>query len=153
VFDEELGNPSLDKLREDGLKGKHHLEEQDIDSRKEEAWYLIWLLERVMADLYDSNPTCKLSRRTSETSRGLDSQSLLGQAKARIRSTLLRGIFGDDAEEFDGLKVPTLFNGSRSGSVDNPQEESSTRFCSPEFFVQEAWRLIGWQILAGEDLL
>ncbi|KAH0547530.1 hypothetical protein FGG08_000255 [Glutinoglossum americanum] len=152
VFGEELANSSLDGLIKDSAKGKNLSEEQDEGSRQEEAWYLIWLLERVMGDLYDSNPACKLLGRTSDTPKGHECQSLLNEAKARIRSTFLRGIFGEDAEEFDGLKMPALSNGGRNDPVDNYWEESGSRICTPGFFVQEIWRLIGWQILAGEDL-
>ncbi|KAI9779709.1 MAG: hypothetical protein M1839_007207 [Geoglossum umbratile] len=152
VFGEELPNSSLDEPREDKLKGRNHSEEQDTASRQVEAWHLIWLLERVMVDLHDSNPACKLLGRATHASGRRDAQSLLHESKARIRSTLLKGVFGEDAEEFDGLKMPALPNGSRCGSMDGIQEELSARLCTPELFVQEAWRLVGWQILAGDDL-
>jgi hypothetical protein len=153
VFGEESTSSTLDGLGKGGLKGKNHSAGEDTRARQEEAWYLIWLLERVMVDLHDNNPACKLLARTSDASRESGSQSLLGKAKARMRSTLLRGVFGDDAEDFDGLEMPPFSSGSCSGLADTPREGMNVRLCSPEFFVQEAWRLIGWQILAGEDLL
>ncbi|KAH0556135.1 hypothetical protein GP486_005932 [Trichoglossum hirsutum] len=171
-------DPTLNRLgKGSGLKGKKKgPEEPDTDARRGEAWYLIWLLERVMADLHDRNLACKqlLARagddaNAAASSRESASQSLLDRAKARMRSTLLKGVFGDDVEEFDdGLKMPALPSshsssssgggggGGKSASADNPGEGSKAdvlRSCSPEFFVQEAWRLLGWQVLAGDGLL
>ncbi|KAI9768189.1 MAG: hypothetical protein M1840_005019 [Geoglossum simile] len=149
VFGEELPNP-LDELRRESLKGGNPPGGQDTASRQLEAWCLIWLLERVMVDLHDSNPACKPPGRATDASG--DAQSLLRESKARIRSTLLKGVFGEDAEEFDGLQMPILPSGSRCGS-DGIQGEINARLCTPELFVREVWRLVGWQILAGDDLL
>jgi hypothetical protein len=152
VFGEELPNPSLDKLRKDRLNSENPPEEQDAASRQIEAWCLIWLLGRVMADFYNNDQARKLPGRATNASGG-DSRALLRESKARIRSTLLKGVFGEDAEEFDGFQMPTFPSGNHCGSIDSLQEELSARLCTPELFVREAWRLVGWQILAGDDLL
>jgi len=125
------------------------LDDVSLRAAEAEAKHLIWLLERTMA--FVDTSVSSLSETGSEAQGGsgsgqLDSLSLRSRAKAKLQNTLLRAVFGEDDPLFkDCLRPP-----------EQPDIErlSHMRACAkrpekgvPEWFTQEVWRLLGWDVL------
>jgi hypothetical protein len=66
----------------------------------------------------------------------------------KLQNTLLKGIFGGDDEMFrDSLQLsPVLENGAR----ETPPSQVDPAETTPERFTDEMWRILGWDILAGD---
>lgn len=66
----------------------------------------------------------------------------------KLQNTLLKGIFGGDDEMFrDSLQLsPVLENGAR----ETPPSQVDPAEPTPERFTDEMWRILGWDILAGD---
>ncbi|TKA74923.1 hypothetical protein B0A49_02593 [Cryomyces minteri] len=130
----------------------------DTQARKIEAPFLIQVFERAMAaapQFLGSQASFRTSKNAPATSksstiRGSGSSgkaSLTLPAKNRLQQTLVNGIFGSEGaehEEFmDCLRMP-----ARSGPM--PQQPKREKTSVPEWFQEELWKLLGWEILARE---
>lgn len=131
------------------------LHEQPIDSPEfavrelASAWeskYLLWILDRVMAFVERHNLTLgveteKEPLNSTESSR-LSQSRLLRQVRDKLQSTLLIGVFGDDDPAFeDSLKSPI-----EPPALISPA--SSTHDVNAgDWFAQEVWRMLGWDLL------
>ncbi|EQL37704.1 hypothetical protein, variant [Blastomyces dermatitidis ER-3] len=120
-----------------------------------EARHLIWILERAIAftDQFERpsdviNGDLVLPETTLP--KGPPSEGILQRAKTKLQNTLLKGIFGENEPKFrDSLKVP------EKPSYSLPEVSSGRSFDSAatdpaEWFTQEVWRLIGWDVLLDE---
>ena len=117
-----------------GLKGVH-VNEKSLCAAKLEAKHLIWVLERILTYLNANQP----SPTTQQFTEGI---------KESLQSTILQSVFGADDGCFQkSLKSPTL----------DTCELAKLRLCAqipeqavPDWFVQEVWRLLGWDILTKD---
>lgn len=106
--------------------------EKSLCAAKLEAKYLIWVLERILAYLNTTPPSPK-------------TQAFTAKIKERLQSTLLQAVFGtDDGCYPKSLKMPTV----------DKAELARLRACAkmpeqavPDWFIQEIWRLLGWEML------
>ncbi|PLN75745.1 hypothetical protein BDW42DRAFT_199274 [Aspergillus taichungensis] len=110
-------------------KGLETVNEMTICAAQMEARQLIWVLERLLALLDDQPETVTL------------------KSKERLQGTLLRGLFGINSEWPSPLQRPV----QPGGNEHNPP----TAHCQapdqpvPGWFIQEVWRLLGWEILTN----
>lgn len=97
-----------------------------------EAQHLIKFLDEVLGK--DSFSLSKASSVQSQFVRGM---------KGRLQKTLLRAVFGDEDPHFqEGLMRPATpppLHGDQQ--IDQPD--------FPEWFTQELWRLVGWDLLSS----
>jgi hypothetical protein len=114
-----------------------------------EAPYLIYILDKVMA-FVDGHQALMSSRSTSLFSLSKDSSDTFAkQIREKLQNTLLKGVFGDDDETFrNSLQKPIGLESGMDGDLPaqlGPAEQT------PEWFTGEIWRILGWNILAGDD--
>ncbi|KLJ09406.1 hypothetical protein EMPG_15176 [Blastomyces silverae] len=120
-----------------------------------EARHLIWILERAIAftDQFERpsdamNGDLVLTETTLP--KGPPFQGILQRARAKLQNTLLKGIFGENEPQFrDSLKMP------EKPSYPLPEVSFGRSFDSAkidpaEWFTQEVWRLVGWDVLLDE---
>ncbi|THC98139.1 hypothetical protein EYZ11_002363 [Aspergillus tanneri] len=124
------------------------LREVDVDEKslcaaKMEAKQLVWLLERFLA-LLDTVPSLSSSLVSQEGGTG---SIFVSNIKERLQSTLLQAVFGKSVGFKNVLQCPV-----------QPEQADLNRFQTsfrtseqdiPDWFVQEVWRLLGWEILAN----
>jgi hypothetical protein len=93
------------------------------------------------------------SKDGSSSGGGGGSSNAFAKQVEKVQNTLLKGIFGGDDETFrDSLQLsPVLENGAR----ETPPSQVDPAEPTPERFTDEMWRILGWDILAGDgaDLL
>lgn len=113
-----------------------------------ESKHLLWVLDRAMAFIVrhnlgfgaeiESDPAN--SNGTSSTQ--FFQSGLLKQVRDKLQSTLLLGVFGDHEPSFqDSLKMPVEVP-APAISVGSSQDVDPG-----EWFTQEIWRLVGWDML------
>ncbi|XHG04667.1 hypothetical protein AWENTII_007918 [Aspergillus wentii] len=117
------------------------LDDKSLCAAHLEAKHLIWLLERVLASL-DSTPSCSLPPETT---------SFVFKIKQQLQSTLLQAVFGADSVHFhESLQYPM-----KPDALELDQIQTSTQTpeqTTPDWFIQEVWRLLGWDMLMSDDL-
>ena len=105
-----------------------------------QAIYLIWILQRISTLIPGAK--CSLSGLTKKPQQ--KRTGLSGQAVTKLQSTLLRGVFGMECQDFgDVLRVPTMPGGIDNGEIlpKAPVDDVS------EWFTKELWAVVGWEIL------
>ncbi|BDD55910.1 hypothetical protein MPDQ_003288 [Monascus purpureus] len=121
------------------------MSEVSLHSAQLEAKHLVWLLERVLAFL-DTVPSLPSSPSQKQA---LNGEFILG-IKEKLQSTLLQAVFGANDPLFQqSLKYPAR---PESSELDRLRKcvqvpEQSV----PDWFTQEVWRLLGWDILVKND--
>ncbi|PWY67169.1 hypothetical protein BO70DRAFT_418840 [Aspergillus heteromorphus CBS 117.55] len=121
------------------------LKEMDVDDKSLhaaaiEAKHLVWPLERIVAAL--DAPSA------SPSDSGIVSRStpFVAKVKDKLQGTLLQSVFGPDSTWATTLQRPV-----------QPEERDLERLraCTqipeqsvPDWFVQEVWRLFGWELVA-----
>lgn len=116
----------------DGLSSMH-LEGLSPDVGKCEATYLIKLLRSLFLD--DNSPISGHSEKGVPFLRG---------QKDRLQRTLLKAIFGEDE--------PLFHQGLRRPNTPPPQDNNGDEAEKSEFsewFTQELWNLVGWDVLSN----
>ncbi|PYH73123.1 uncharacterized protein BO88DRAFT_422795 [Aspergillus vadensis CBS 113365] len=117
--------------------------ESTLPAAAMEAKSLIWPLERMLVSLEDT-PSM-----SSDPSHGCTNRQLAAKLKGKLQTTLLQSVFGTDTLWPEALQYPM-----------EPDERDLERLqtCSkipeqsvPDWFVQEIWRLIGWEMLAARN--
>ncbi|KAL2011507.1 hypothetical protein VTN00DRAFT_4225 [Thermoascus crustaceus] len=121
------------------------LDDASLRVAESEAKYLVWLLERAVA-FVDTFPVPLPPETSGGVQSSAGSASLLSRAKAKLQNTLLRAVFGEDDPLFkDHLNPPKQPDVDRLAhvwaSVQCPEKSV------PEWFTQEVWRLLGWDVL------
>ncbi|KAG2416406.1 hypothetical protein HFD88_007621 [Aspergillus terreus] len=101
-----------------------------------EAKQLIWLLERLLAVLD--------SFKDRRTSLGHDTEKawLIEKLPDQLQETLLQAVFGEDRTWEQVLSRPPRPIDQDMECVDVPDN------AVPDWFIREAWRLLGWELLA-----
>ena len=126
--------------------------EVEVSVAKTEAPYLIHLLKHIMnaAPLHlDGNLSPgKSSKAKQPRSKALTKSALTVTAKERLQRTLVNCIFGtegrDEEDEFmDCLKPPTV----ATSTLPMPKVKESD---VQDWFKEEMWRLLGWDILSRD---
>ncbi|KAL4891184.1 hypothetical protein BDV59DRAFT_203638 [Aspergillus ambiguus] len=124
--------PDLDSKK---LPLPHGLEEP-LPAAQREAKQLVWLLERLLAVLDSSK-----DKGASTLAHDADA-SLLSTSRQKIQGTLLKAVFGDDKTWENILRRPPH-------PIDhNKRYAKITDQSVPDWFTQEMWRLLGWEMLA-----
>ncbi|GES59787.1 hypothetical protein ATEIFO6365_0002011800 [Aspergillus terreus] len=101
-----------------------------------EAKQLIWLLERLLAVLD--------SFKDRRTSLGHDTEKvwLIEKLPDQLQGTLLQAVFGEDRTWEQVLSRPLR-------PIDQDMEcVDVSDHAVPDWFIREAWRLLGWELLA-----
>lgn len=106
-----------------------------------ECRHLVWILERALAfvNQYEKRAEAELS---ADGVLQYKPPNLFERAKDQLQKTLLKGVFGTDDSGFgDSLKTPDI---PSVPSLPHPKKDLS------EWFSEEIWRLVGWDILLDE---
>ncbi|PWY94323.1 hypothetical protein BO94DRAFT_328510 [Aspergillus sclerotioniger CBS 115572] len=120
----------------EGLK-EIDLNENSINAAAMEAKFLIWPLERILTVLDDVPGHDPLSTQFTT------------KVKERLQSTLLHSVFGTDSLWPDVLQRPV-----QPDDADLEKLRSCLQIPEqsvPDWFVQEVWRLLGWEMLATSN--
>lgn len=116
----------------DGLKAMER-EALSLKSVELEARHLITFWERMLSHSFISTPANEAAR-----------SHLFQKSKDRLQRTLLGAVFGDGEPSFqDGLRSP---------ATPPPQDcisAPSDRTQFSDWFTQELWRLVGWDLLGS----
>ncbi|PYH90427.1 hypothetical protein BO71DRAFT_422284 [Aspergillus ellipticus CBS 707.79] len=131
-------DPSKLSLPE-GLK-EMDLDENSLHAAAMEAKHLIWPLERILAAL----ETPSLS--PSDSSTAPQSTPFIARIKEKLQGTLLQSVFGPDS-----IWVKVLQNPAQPEDRDLERLRACSQIPEqsvPDWFVQEVWRLLGWELVA-----
>lgn len=129
------------------------LDDTNLKAMKGEAKYLISILERtihLLGSLYGSPHSIMASKEGDTANHGQSRDMPLPlQVKKKLQNTLLSAVFGDEPLFKDCLKRPSL-----SGKAELEKllaRESVSDKTVSDWFVQEVWALLGWDILMKKD--
>ncbi|KAF9889592.1 hypothetical protein FE257_007100 [Aspergillus nanangensis] len=103
---------------------------------------LIWILERLLAMSSNALPV-STTRQMSSIPKNVP---LLRRFKERLQGTLLQAVFDESAEWDKAILCPA----QTLGPCDIKELRSSLPISDmsvPEWFTQEVWRLVGWDML------
>lgn len=112
------------------------LSEKALCAAKLEAKHLIWVLERILAYLNTVPPSSTTQMFTAKIKEGL-------------QSSLLQAVFGVEDGCFQkSLELPFALENTEleklHACIKIPEHEV------PDWFIQEVWRLLGWDMLMNE---
>ncbi|GAD95356.1 hypothetical protein NFIA_074750 [Paecilomyces variotii No. 5] len=138
-----------------GLTGTD-IDDTTLKAMKEESRYLIRILERAMpllVPLYGSSGSSraiigKTRKETANNSQRHDVPLPL-RAKKKLQNTLLSAVFGNDPLFKDCLKGPKLPGQAELDKL--RARESISDKVVPDWFVQEVWALLGWDVLMKKE--
>lgn len=75
---------------------------------------------------------------------GVGKKVVLARARQRLQETLLKGIFGDDGEQFiNALKMPESEEGWDNEALQVARDEKGA-------FVESVWTTVGWAMLMND---
>ena len=120
-----------------------------IKGAHEEAKHLVWLLERVLVFL-DAEPSSLSSLLLSSPTDTQARVDFVSRIKERLQSTLLQAVFGTD----DPLFNRSLQHSVRPNVLELDSLHRYTQVAQqtvPDWFTQEIWRLLGWDMLANVE--
>ena len=126
------------------------LTETQLKQVRLEAPYLVHLLNKIMssAPAYFGSTTSSKSTKAKST-KAASKGTLSIAAKECLQRTLINGVFGvEDADE-DDLFLDCLSIASAGEDIPMPKVKEAD---VQEWFKEEVWRLLGWDILAHEKL-
>ncbi|KAH8427184.1 uncharacterized protein LDX57_004899 [Aspergillus melleus] len=127
--------------------GLHEVDMKESQSAaKMEARHAIWLLERALAVMDDFRSSAPLS-----VSQYISANNIFSsKAKERLQSTLLQAVFGESSEWGQALQPiakPDQKDLDRLLSCSQTSEQAT-----PNWFIQEIWRLLGWEMLERKSV-
>ncbi|KAF4238836.1 hypothetical protein CNMCM6805_006212 [Aspergillus fumigatiaffinis] len=128
-----------------GLQGVK-LDDQSLHAMQMEAKHLIWPLERSLALL----DTCASSFSTLGPQDAPETMAWVAKMKQQLQGTLLQALFGSDCSVFPHtLQQPETLDTHELEKLQNCAQipEQSV----PDWFTQEIWRLLGWDLLATQN--
>jgi hypothetical protein len=112
-----------------------------------ESKYLVWMVDRAVAFISRHNLAAEANAPASVTA--LPSSRLLELSKSRLQSTLVKGVFGaDDPVSKSALRPPAMPSTAEINVSSAPQDMNPG-----EWFTQELWRLLGWDILSNPETI
>lgn len=119
-----------------GLAGVS-LSEKSLCAAKLEAKHIIWILERILAYLDTVPPSSTTKMFTKKIKDGL-------------QSSMLQAVFGTEDGGFQkALELPVSID-----EMELEQLPACTKIPDqevPDWFIQEVWRLVGWDMLVNEQ--
>jgi hypothetical protein len=127
-----------------GLQGVK-LDDQSLRAMQMEAKHLIWPLERSLALLDDCASSSTLRPQDSP-----ETMAWVAKMKQQLQGTLLQALFGSDRSMFPHtLQQPETLDTHELERLKNCTQipEQSV----PDWFTQEIWRLLGWDLLATQN--
>lgn len=128
-----------------GLQGVK-LDDLSLHAMQMEAKHLIWPLERSLTLL----DTCTSSSSTLGPQDAPETMAWLAKVKQQLQGTLLQALFGSDHSVFPHAlqqpEPPDTHELERLQNCTQIPEQSV-----PDWFTQEIWRLLGWDLLAPQD--
>ncbi|KAL4968872.1 uncharacterized protein BDV14DRAFT_196680 [Aspergillus stella-maris] len=112
------------------------LDDKSFGGAQMDAVYLVWLLRKALAvlDVQPSSPDAASSTQTE----------FISSIKARLQSTLVQAVFGEDSSLGRTLERPGK---PESREIERLLERSTQKSSIPEWYIQEVWDLLGWDIL------
>ncbi|KAJ9205598.1 hypothetical protein DTO271D3_2475 [Paecilomyces variotii] len=129
------------------------LDDTNLKAMKGEAKYLISILERtihLLGSLYGSSHSIIASKEGDTANHGQShGMPLPLQVKKKLQNTLLSAVFGDEPLFKDCLKRPGLPGKAELEKLLAREPVSDKTV--PDWFVQEVWTLLGWDILMKND--
>ena len=127
--------------------GDGELHEATIQAAQMEAKHLVWLLERVLIFL-DVQSSSAQSSSSMNTQEGTERADFVSTIKEKLQSTLLQAVFGDDDPLFQkSLQCPVCPENLELNRLRDYVQVPERAV--PDWFTQEIWRLLGWDMLAG----
>ncbi|KAL4904814.1 hypothetical protein BDW74DRAFT_178388 [Aspergillus multicolor] len=120
------------------------VDERSLKGAQVEARYLVCLVRGALAVL-DKHPSL-----LSTTSKDQPSAQFLSRIKARLQSTLVQAVFGVNSYFGQTLQQPVQPKGLDIRRILEDQQPSELPV--PEWYVQELWQLLGWEMLSKIDL-
>ncbi|KAI5281057.1 hypothetical protein KEM54_003412 [Ascosphaera aggregata] len=102
------------------------------------AKYLIYLLNQALP-LAKEHSAMSVSERTT-------APNLMNHGKLKLQRTLLQAVFGTEGDFKDGLTIPDKHT-FRGQTINDESGDVS------EWFTQELWKLVGWDVLLKEKLI
>ncbi|KAJ8166054.1 hypothetical protein LV155_002570 [Aspergillus fumigatus] len=127
-----------------GLQGVK-LDDLSLHAMQMEAKHLIWPLERSLTLL----DTCTSSSSTLGPQDAPETMAWLAKVKQQLQGTLLQALFGSDHSVFPHAlqqpEPPDTHELERLQNCTQIPEQSV-----PDWFTQEIWRLLGWDLLAPQ---
>lgn len=145
VFDDKASGSATDMYGEDSSV---------IYQAQAQAPYLVYLLQHATnlnAKNFRPDEASLRAGSTESPTHKLDSEadSMSTVAKLRLQHTLLKAVFGEQADEFvQSLKKPVCASidpGMEIRVVDEGQKEQSTS----KWFKDKVWETVGWDVLRG----
>ncbi|KAE8131802.1 hypothetical protein BDV38DRAFT_288382 [Aspergillus pseudotamarii] len=119
------------------------INDRSLCSAQVEAKCLVWLLKRALAILQVFTSSSSSASRDSD-----ESISFAATLKERLQCTLLQAVFGTDSTWGSSLERPALTD----EDLHNLQLPSQSPDQSvPDWFTQEVWKLLGWEILVKSN--
>ncbi|WEW61063.1 hypothetical protein PRK78_006552 [Emydomyces testavorans] len=117
---------------------------------KLQSRHLVWVFEQALASLNDRTELQKKGKRYLNTTTAPLSD-FLSRAKKKLQNTLLKGVFGEDDPKFkESLQLPCEI--SQSQAMNLPIDKNGDfDQNSGDWFVQEVWRLLGWDVLMENE--
>ncbi|RHZ70386.1 hypothetical protein CDV55_106746 [Aspergillus turcosus] len=128
-----------------GLQGVK-LDDQSLRAMQMEAKHLVWPLERSLALLDD----CASTSSTLEPQDPPETMAWVAKMKQQLQGTLLQALFGSDSSVFPHtLQQPETLDTHELERLKNCTQipEQSV----PDWFTQEIWRLLGWDLLSTQN--
>ncbi|KAB8270305.1 hypothetical protein BDV30DRAFT_215368 [Aspergillus minisclerotigenes] len=119
------------------------LSDKSLCSAEMEAKCLVWLLERTLAVLRTFTSSSSSASRDSD-----GSIIFAAKIKERLQSTLLQAVFGTDSTWGKSLQRPAPTDGDLH-DLRLPSQNSDQSV--PDWFTQEVWTLLGWEILVKSN--
>lgn len=119
---------SMNEIAKD-LKGRH----------------LVYILKRVLEGRSekDRQSLAAMLANIKRSGTNVSKEVLLSRAKQRLQETLLKGIFGDDGEEFmSALRMPESGEGWDAEAPPIVPDEGQN-------FVETVWSTVGWDLLSN----
>jgi hypothetical protein len=121
-----------------------------------EAPYLIHILDNVMTSInthqtligFRSASSPSSSSKDGSNSNSSCSNAFAKQVKEKLQNALLKGVFGGDNQTFRNcLQLPLV---PENGTDETPSSQVDPAEMTLEWFMGEVWRILGWDILAGD---
>ncbi|KAK2804232.1 hypothetical protein FQN51_002321 [Onygenales sp. PD_10] len=161
VFKELHSNPALrlnsEKLPMPGNFNELNLCADKIDIAQRaaglEARHLVWILERAIAftDQFEKPPAIPTSGDWGPAASNKSPPGILESVKVKLQNTLLKGIFGEEGREFNNsLKLPEMPSYSVADGDLSRWSYADAETDPSEWFTQEIWRLVGWDVLLNQ---
>ena len=114
-----------------------------------ESNLLVWILERAMAFIRQHDEKASVTSNTPpNTPKPSPAAGLFERARSKLQNTLLKGVFGPDDPEFqDSLQSPMERPECQIGDDPEGYGRASPEKDIGQWFSQEVWRILGWDVL------